>query len=125
MGNKNYLLKDKEAYIVATSEIYGAHVIPRDIHTFTDELQQVLHDVGVWIVINDIKPLSAQRYACRLIQRVNINKEISEVQKRRTITGMIKVFGLNHKKENKSDPRIGWFMFHNIYRMYSDIKKKR
>ena len=33
--NKTYLLKDEEAYIVATSEIYGAHVLPRDIQTFT------------------------------------------------------------------------------------------
>ena len=28
MGNKTYLIKDKEAYIVETSEIYGAHGIP-------------------------------------------------------------------------------------------------
>ena len=33
--NRTYLLKDKEAYIVATSEIDGAHVLPRDIQTFT------------------------------------------------------------------------------------------
>ena len=45
-GNKTYLIKDKEAYIMETSEIYGAHGIPIDIHTFTDEIQQVLHDVG-------------------------------------------------------------------------------
>ena len=45
-GNKNYLIKDKEAHITETSEIYGAHGIPIDIQTFTDEIQQVLHDVG-------------------------------------------------------------------------------
>ena len=45
-GNKIYLLKDEEAYIVATLEIDGAHGLPRDIQTFTGELQQVLHDVG-------------------------------------------------------------------------------
>ena len=45
-GNKTYLIKDKEAYIVATSEIYGAHGLPRYIQTFPDELQKVLHDLG-------------------------------------------------------------------------------
>ena len=28
-GNRNYLLNEEEAYIVATSEIYGAHGLPR------------------------------------------------------------------------------------------------
>ena len=31
MGNKTYLIKDKESYIVSTSEIYGAHRLLRDI----------------------------------------------------------------------------------------------
>ena len=35
-GNKVYLLKDKEAYIVATSETDGAHGTPRYIETFTN-----------------------------------------------------------------------------------------
>ena len=52
----DYLLKDEEAYIVATSEIDGAHVLPRDIQNFADELQQVLHEVGGQIIVNDIKP---------------------------------------------------------------------
>ena len=39
-----------------TSEIYGAHGIPIYIQTFTDELQQVLHDVGGRIIGNGIKP---------------------------------------------------------------------
>ena len=30
-GNKTYFIKDKEAYIMETSEIYGAHGIPIDI----------------------------------------------------------------------------------------------
>ena len=47
----------------------------RDIHTFTDKLNQVLHDVGRKIIDNGIKPSSAQKYARRLIQRVNRNEE--------------------------------------------------
>ena len=46
-GNKNYLLKDKEAYIVEILEIDGAPGLPRDIQTFTDDIQQLLHDIGV------------------------------------------------------------------------------
>ena len=77
IGNKTYLLKYKEAYIVATSEIDGAHGLPRDIVTFTKELQQVLHDVGQQIIGNSIKPESAQRYSCIVIQRLNRKEEES------------------------------------------------
>ena len=45
-GPKTYLLKDKEADIVSTSEIDSAHGLPRYIFSLTNELQQVLHDVG-------------------------------------------------------------------------------
>ena len=37
---------------------------------------------------------------------------------------MIKVLGLIYKRENKSYTRLAWFMFLNIYHMYSDIKNK-
>ena len=70
-GQKTYLLKDEEAYIVATSEIYGAYGFPRDIASFTNEIQQVLHGVGKLISGNGIKTQSAQSYAHRLIQHVN------------------------------------------------------
>ena len=98
MVNKTYLIKDKEAYIVEKSEIYGAHGIPIDIHTFTEELQQVLHDVGGRIIRNGIKPESAQRYARILIQRVNRDKGLSDIHKRRTRTDPIKVLGLSQNR---------------------------
>ena len=63
-------------------------------------------------------------YARRLIQRVNRNEEVAEGQKQRTRTGLIKVLGLRHNRAKQSDPTIAWFMFHKIYRMYSDIKNK-
>ena len=44
-GNKTYLIKDKESYIVGTSEIEGTHELPIDIATLTNELQEVLHGV--------------------------------------------------------------------------------
>ena len=71
-GNKNYLLKDKEAYIVAASEIEYAHGLPIYIATFTNELQQVLRVLCKQIVDNWIKPQSAQMYARRVIQHVNV-----------------------------------------------------
>ena len=76
---------------MATSEIDGEHGIPGDIQTFTDKLQQVLPYVCGGRIGNGIKPSSAQSYARRLIQCVNINEEGAEGQKRRTITGMIKI----------------------------------
>ena len=68
---KTYLIKYRESYIVSTSEIYVAHVIPRDIASFTNELQQVLHDVGKGSIGNVIQPKSARRYSHSVIQRVN------------------------------------------------------
>ena len=46
LGHKYYLLKDKEAYIVETIEIEGTHGLPRGTNTISNELQQVIHDVG-------------------------------------------------------------------------------
>ena len=37
---------------------------------------------------------------------------------------MIKILGLSHNSAKKSGPRFAWFMFHQIYCMYSDIKNK-
>ena len=107
-----------------TSEIDGSYGLPRYIQTFTDELQQVLHDVGGKIISNGIKPASLQRYDHRLIQRVSINEEVSEGQKIIMITGIINVLALIHKRENQYNPRLDWFMFQKIYWMYSYIKKK-
>ena len=60
---------------MVTSEIYVEHGLPRYIQTFTDDLQQLIHDKDGRRVGNDIKPSSTQRYAHRLYQRVNRNKE--------------------------------------------------
>ena len=75
----------------------------------------MLHEIGRKFVGNVIKPASAQRYACTLIQILNINEEVTEGQKQRTRTYMIKVSGLIHNRSKQRDPRIAWFMFQNIY----------
>ena len=56
---------------MATTEIEGAHGLPRDTNTIYDELQQVLHGVGRRDANKTITPDSELRYARRLIGRVN------------------------------------------------------
>ena len=63
---------------MAASEIDGAHGLPRDIETLTNKLQKVLHENSKQIIGNRIKPQSAQRYAHKLIQRVNREDEEAE-----------------------------------------------
>ena len=68
---KTYLLKDKEAYIVATSEIYDAHGLPKDIVRLTNELQQVFHGIIQRSIGNGIQTKYVQSYAYRFIKYVN------------------------------------------------------
>ena len=117
LGHKYYLLKDKEAYIVATTEIEEAHGLPRDTNTIYDELQQVLHGVVRQVANNTITSPSALRYSRRGIACLNKEEENKEGQKRKITTGIIKVSGLIHKREKQCDPRLTWEMFHKIYHM--------
>ena len=109
---------------MATSEIDGAHGLPRGIASLTNELQQVIHDAGKQSISNDVQPKYAQRYFHRFIQCVNREKEEIEGYKRKTRTGMIEVLGLIHKREKLRDTRLAWFMFQIIYHMHHDIKNK-
>ena len=95
---------------MATTEIEGAHGLPRDTSTISDELQQVLHGVGRRDANKTSTPPSALRYAHRVIARVNKEEENAEGHKRKTGTGIIKVSGLSHKREKKCDPRLAWEM---------------
>jgi hypothetical protein len=40
-----------------------------------------------------------------------------------TKTGCVKVGGLSNKRVKQSDPRLGWIMFHNICKMYRNVKE--
>ena len=53
------------------SEIYGVHELPRDMLSFTNELQQLLHEVGTQSIGNGIQPKSTQSYARRVNQLLN------------------------------------------------------
>ena len=71
LGHKSYFSRYKEAYIVATTEIEGAHGLRRDTTTVSNELQLVLHGVVRRDVNKTITSDSAIRYAFRVISRVN------------------------------------------------------
>ena len=75
LGHQYYLLKGEEAYIVATTEIEGAHGLPMDTTTISDEIQQVLHGVGRQDANKTITQDSALRYARRVIGCVNKEEE--------------------------------------------------
>ena len=108
MGQQIYLIKDKEAYIVAKSEIEGAHGLPMDTTSISIELQQVLHGVGRRHANNGIKANSVLRYARRVIVCANREEENSGGQKRKTMTGTINVSGLSHKRGGGGYPRLAW-----------------
>ena len=66
---------------MATPEIDGSRGLPRDIVRLTNELEQVLRDVGKQSIGNGIQPKYAQRYVCIVIQHVNREEEEAEGQK--------------------------------------------
>ena len=49
----------------------GAHVLPIDAISLTNDLQQVLRDVGKQSISNGIKHNSAKSYSRRVIERLN------------------------------------------------------
>ena len=89
LGHDSYLLRDKEAYIMETTEIEGAHGLPRDNTTIYNEIQQVLHGVGHRDVTEPITPDSALRHARRVIARVNKEDDNEEGHKIKATTGII------------------------------------
>ena len=45
-GPKTYLIKGRSTYILTTSAIDSANLIPRNTTSLAKQLQQVIHDVG-------------------------------------------------------------------------------
>ena len=48
----------------------------------------------------------------------------SEIQKLTSNRGMIKVSGIIHRRENKSDTRLAWIIPQNIFLMYCNTNNK-
>ena len=122
-GQKTYLLRDKNAYIVATLEMDDAHGISRDSTSLATEIQHVLHGVGRHRISKAIRQSPAEGYDHRVIKRVNIEEEKLEGCKK-IRTSMIKVSCLRHKRSKQSNPRLTWLMFQNFCIMYRNIKEK-
>ena len=93
---------------MATTHIEGARGLPRDTTTISDEIQQVLHGVGLQDANKTITLDSALRYELRVIARVNKEEDNAEGQKRKTKKVIIKVSGLSHKRANQCDLRLAW-----------------
>ena len=71
---------------MATTEIEGAHGLPRDTSAISNELQQVLHGVSCQDANKIIKANYALRYERRVIARVNKEEDNAEGHKRNTTT---------------------------------------
>ena len=70
---------------MATSEIDGEHGIPRYVMGLSNESHQVLHGVGKRRISKSIKHSYTQRYARRVIKRLNKEEGKLEVEKRKYI----------------------------------------
>ena len=68
---------------MATTEIEGAHSLPRDTSTISNELQQVLSDMGHQDTNNIIQTHSALRYARIIISRLNKEEEMQRDRRER------------------------------------------
>ena len=82
------------------------------------EIQQVIHGAGC----RDANKKPLNRFLRsgtlrRVIERINKEEENTDLQKRNTTTGTIKISGLSRKRTKESYPRLDWEMFHNIYHM--------
>ena len=83
---------------MATSEIYGAHALPRDVMSLTNDSQQVLHYIGNQDIGNIIQHISTKRHSRIVIKQVNKEEEKSEGREQKMKTGIINILGISHKR---------------------------
>ena len=76
------LLRYKEAYIVATAEMEGSHVLPKYSIILSNDLQKVLHSVGKQNIVDEINSKSAIQYARKVVERVNKEEAKAEGPKK-------------------------------------------
>ena len=95
MGRLTYVSRDKEALIVSVTEMKGAYSLPSTQKIIGDKLNSVLEALGKRASGTEIK--TKQAYAREIIHRVNRIEDEQVGQKRRSVTGEIKVSGLSKK----------------------------
>ena len=89
-----YLTKTKEAIILSTGEMKGAHGLPLTSKTIALTFHAVLDSVGERIGISPAEYNSKIHYAKRIVRQVNVTQKNAFVQIKRSLTGKIKVSGL-------------------------------
>ena len=72
----------------------------------------------------EITPKSSSKYTRSLIKRVNGTEDSHDKQRKKSITGSVKVPNICNNRARQSDPRLAWLIFHKIAQMYRDIREQ-
>ena len=102
----------------------GAHRLPIDVNTLGAELQLVIRVVNARQSKKVITPNASSQYTRSVIKRVNKREYGHDNQRKKSRTGLVKVSSISNNRLRQSDPRLAWLMFHNIARMYRDIRQQ-
>ena len=98
--------------------------MPVDTAMISAELQYVVASVKERAKFTKITHNAASKYCCAVENRVNVSKEAHDKQSKKRRTVFITVSSLRNNRDNQSDPRLAWMMFHKITHMYRDITKQ-
>ena len=88
-----------------------------------NSLLKSIDEVSENKIHHDVKPTSKLQYTRRILKKVIAREPNPDSNKtKRSRTGEVKVGGLSNQRAKQSDPRLSWYMFHSICRMYRDVK---
>ena len=98
--------------------------MPTNTAMISTELKYVVASVKAIETCKKITHNYASKYCCAVRNQVNVSKEDHDKQRKKSRTGLIKISILSNNRDNQSDPRLYWMMFHKITHMYRDITKQ-
>ena len=88
-----------------------------------NSLLKSIDEVSPNKIIHEIKPKSKLQYACRILKRLIEREPNIESDKTKcSRSGEVKVGDLRNQRAKQSDPRLSWYMFHSICRIYQEVK---
>ena len=61
---------------------------------------------------------------CAIIKQLSGTEDGHDEQRYMRRTGLLKVSIINNNRSRKSDPRLAWLMFNNIYQIYIYIREQ-
>ena len=85
-GRPTYLNPDKEALVVASANIEGAHGLPIDFNILGGELQLVIRAVNSRQSTKVITPKASSQYTRSVIKRVNNIEDGHDNQRKKSRT---------------------------------------